>query len=310
MRCPKCHWENPENQINCLNCGEKLLEEFSLYPPRAKEKLKFKDQKRRLRKTKINLKRLSLSFNFNFLIYFFGLFIPGLTHILMGKKRSGLNLILVFFSLLLLFLITLRHPVSNYLLFFAIILIFYSNFTTILEYFKRNDYNITIPLRIGVLLISLSFLFFSYLFLLFALNCYYIRVKIPDDRLTPVFERGDLVLVNKRAYKNELPKRGDIVAAKIYGYTTIEKILGLPGELVEIKDGVIYINNEPLKEENYPLVKVGNINGSIFLGMNHYYILAYEYYGQKVTLIELNSGNILGKATMIVNPPERRRYIR
>lgn len=69
-----------------------------------------------------------------------------------------------------------------------------------------------------------------------------------------------LVFVNKLAYKSKAPKRGDIVAIRMAGekISLLKRIVGLPGEVVSIKNGILHINGKAY-EENYMIDK-GNWN--------------------------------------------------
>jgi signal peptidase I len=82
--------------------------------------------------------------------------------------------------------------------------------------------------------------------------------KIPTGSMEPTLhgdpKRGDRVLVNKFVYSFEQPQRGDIVVFRtvnIAGLDAhkdyIKRLVGLPGDTVEIKDGKIYINDELIK---------------------------------------------------------------
>lgn len=68
--------------------------------------------------------------------------------------------------------------------------------------------------------------------------------KVPTDSMAPIIMRGDRVLVYKMVYRVEDPKRWDV--AVIREPTTkkffIKRVVGLPGETVEIRNGDLLIN--------------------------------------------------------------------
>lgn len=79
------------------------------------------------------------------------------------------------------------------------------------------------------------------------------RVSAIGDSMKPVLNNGDIVLVNRIVYDASPPKRGDIVVFKPNGnensHYYMKRLIGLPGETVEIKEGKIYIDGKQLKEE-------------------------------------------------------------
>ncbi len=68
--------------------------------------------------------------------------------------------------------------------------------------------------------------------------------------MEPNLHDGQFVIVSKAAYWFGDPKRGDIVVfdAPNLNHDVIHRIVGLPGESLEIKRGQLYINGEPLDE--------------------------------------------------------------
>ncbi len=76
---------------------------------------------------------------------------------------------------------------------------------------------------------------------------------------SPNLWEADRVFVDKLSYRFQAPQRGDIVVFSptkqliLDGYNSdfISRVVGLPKEKVELKDGTIYINNKPLNEDNY-----------------------------------------------------------
>ena len=76
--------------------------------------------------------------------------------------------------------------------------------------------------------------------------------------MTPTFASGDLLVVDKLAYRNREPQRGDIVVARYRTGLIIKRIVGLPAEEVEVKLGAVYINRVKVVE-SYP-VAPGELN--------------------------------------------------
>lgn len=69
--------------------------------------------------------------------------------------------------------------------------------------------------------------------------------------MQPNFHEGDRVIANKLTYKLHQPERGDVIVFLPPGdmeEDLIKRIIGLPGEIVEVKDGVVYVDNQPLDE--------------------------------------------------------------
>ena len=61
---------------------------------------------------------------------------------------------------------------------------------------------------------------------------------------------GDLALVTKFDYQSETPQRGDVVAVELGGNQgyVLRRVVGLPGETVEIVGGETLINGSKLLE--------------------------------------------------------------
>jgi signal peptidase I len=70
---------------------------------------------------------------------------------------------------------------------------------------------------------------------------------IVGSSMQPNFQDGERILINKVVYRFNQPERGDVIIFHPGGDREsdyIKRIIGLPGESVEIKEGVVYIHEE------------------------------------------------------------------
>ena len=132
------------------------------------------------------------------------------------------------------------------------------------------------------------------------------RVKIEGYSMLPSLEESDRLIVSQMAYRSEDPARGDIV---VFDYPNnpddeyIKRVIGIPGDILIIEDGAVYVNGEEL-EEDYTN---GPINGgmrevvvpeeSVFvMGDNRNHSSDSRYWGP------LPNEYIVGKAVFIYWP--------
>lgn len=89
---------------------------------------------------------------------------------------------------------------------------------------------------------------------------------IPSASMEPTLEKGDRVLVNKVSYDLHDVNRGDIIVFELDAEDVgpdgikdlIKRVIGLPGDVVESRDGVVYVNDRALEE---PYLEEGTITG-------------------------------------------------
>ena len=88
-------------------------------------------------------------------------------------------------------------------------------------------------------------------------NVLLINAKIPSESMEDTIMTGDRIFGNRLAYINKDPQRFDIVIFKYPDDETqlfIKRVIGLPGETVEIGDGKVYIDGSetPLDDSFTP----------------------------------------------------------
>lgn len=116
------------------------------------------------------------------------------------------------------------------------------------------------------LLLALTFVIFLYQ-----------PVQVEGTSMAPQLANHERIFINKFVYRFEPIRRGDIVVfhypldpAKSY----IKRVIGLPGETVQIRDGVVYINGKALKESYVPPGYLDRDNSpALTLGRGQYYVL-------------------------------------
>jgi signal peptidase I len=61
---------------------------------------------------------------------------------------------------------------------------------------------------------------------------------------------GDVLILNKIVYRFSKPQRNDIVVVNAKSMLMVKRIIGLPGETISYKNGILYIDGKTYKETN------------------------------------------------------------
>lgn len=134
----------------------------------------------------------------------------------------------------------------------------------------------------------------GYAFVMFAFQ----TVTIVGPSMRETLNDGEVVIVNKFVYKVHDVERYDIVAFSQVGsdsYYEVKRVIGLPDETVQIKDGQVYIDGTRLTNLPFDdkILTAGVANQEIQLGDDEYFVL-----GDNVNNSEdsryTNIGNISG----------------
>ena len=104
-------------------------------------------------------------------------------------------------------------------------------------------------------------------------------VTMQESSMEPTLAVGSRYFVNKLAYKTSSPKRGDIIVFRTNGSDDaalhVRRVIGLPGETIQIVNGRILINGEAYKEgKDFPSINnPGMAANAITLEAGEYFVL-------------------------------------
>lgn len=103
-----------------------------------------------------------------------------------------------------------------------------------------NLFKIIITLLISIILI-LGFFF----------NNIFIAI-VDGSSMENTIHHGDILIINKKSYSVSSPQRYDIInvyAPYKYDNFLVKRIIGLPGDILEINNSILYINGEKIYEQ-------------------------------------------------------------
>ena len=104
-------------------------------------------------------------------------------------------------------------------------------------------------------------------------------IVMQEGSMEPTLATQDKILINKVIYKIKEPQRGDIIAFKNspedHASIHIKRVIGLPGEKIQIKDGQILINGKTyMEKKDFPQISNGGLaEQTITLGKDEYFVL-------------------------------------
>jgi len=85
--------------------------------------------------------------------------------------------------------------------------------------------------------------------------------RVEGQSMEPNLHNNQRLIIEKISYRFHSPRRGDIVVIKVANRQSdplIKRVVGLPGETIEIKDGRVYINGQVLNEPYLEQLTYGN----------------------------------------------------
>lgn len=139
------------------------------------------------------------------------------------------------------------------------------------------------------------------------------RTVVPGESMAPTLEAQMPIMINKISYLRKGPERFDVIVFEQEGeehsYYHVKRVIGLPGETVQIVNGIVYINGEPLKEVVRDLPKIhlsGLATEPVVLDYDEYFVLG-DNRNKSEDSRFANIGNvtrdqIIGKAWLTLEP--------
>lgn len=105
------------------------------------------------------------------------------------------------------------------------------------------------------------------------------RISVKGVSMEDTLHDKEQLIMEKISYKFGEPKRFDIVILMPYGKDIdehyVKRVIGLPGETIEIKEGLIYINGKLLKEDygKEIILDGGVASEPVSLGEDEYFVM-------------------------------------
>lgn len=134
------------------------------------------------------------------------------------------------------------------------------------------------------------------------------QVPIAGQSMTPLLEPDQVVLMNRLAYDFGSPQRFDVVVFLRDGKPNVKRVIGLPGETVQISGGMVYIDGQLLEAEDglNQVSLAGLAEYPVQLGEDEYFLLGDNRDSSEDSRFS-NTGNvakeqILGKVWIRIFP--------
>ena len=140
------------------------------------------------------------------------------------------------------------------------------------------------------------------------------RTQVSGSSMETTLSDGDHLIVDKISYRFREPQRYEIVVFP-YRYEKntyyIKRIIGLPGETIQIKDGQILIDGETYQEDGgFPAIEnAGVAETKVTLGNGEYFVLGDNRNNSEdsryADMGNVKKRNIIGKVWFIASPWSR-----
>lgn len=138
--------------------------------------------------------------------------------------------------------------------------------------------------------------------------------QIPSESMVPTFYKGDRLFASKFTYLFRDPYRGEIIIFRSPpnpDLIFIKRVIGLPGDTVEIRGGITYINQRPLEEPFLAAAAIRDF-GPFTVPENSYFVMGDNRNNSSDSRVwgTVPRKNLVAKPILLYWPPQRLRFIR
>lgn len=147
---------------------------------------------------------------------------------------------------------------------------------------------------------------FAAVFLAFTLVWFAgLRTNVIGLSMEPGLVNGQGVLINRFRYQFFSPKAGDVVVFLPNGnenaHYYVKRVVAVPGQTVQIRDGILYINDKKYGDESMDLIaSAGIAEDEIRLGADEYFVLGDNFNNSEdsrsANIGPVKKSTIIGKA--------------
>lgn len=142
-------------------------------------------------------------------------------------------------------------------------------------------------------------------FIFFIVNSLVGRYRIDGNSMNPTLLNGEYLLISNFAYRLDDPQRGDIIVFRHprSELNLIKRVIGLPGDTIQVQNGVVSVNNVPIDE---PYIQSPPTYGSSWVVPDgQYFVLGDNRNNSSDSHAWgfLPADHILGKAMFVYWPP-------